>query len=71
MWMSKEQFGFLDNTQDFGAIGLAQEDFHLIKFNKNKYLILKLYLVKSYDKVNWDLLRLVLLQVGLSLEATN
>ena len=28
-------------------------------------------LIKAYDRVDWGFLRLVLLQVGLSLEATN
>lgn len=53
------------------AIGVAQETMHTINIKRLKYLILKLYLVKEYDRVNWDLLRLVLLQVGLSLKATN
>ena len=34
-------------------------------------MILKMNLVKDYDKVNWTLLRLVFLQIGLSLEVTN
>jgi len=36
-----------------------------------KALILKLDLMISYDKVKWDFLRLILLQIGLSWEATN
>jgi len=34
-------------------------------------LVLKLDLIKAYDRVDWGFLRLVLLQVGLSLEATD
>ena len=44
---------------------------HSIKLKKNKSIILKLDMVKAYDRVSWDILRLVLLQVGLSLEAIN
>lgn len=38
---------------------------------KIKSFILRLDLIKSYDRVNWGFLRLVLLQIGLILEATN
>jgi hypothetical protein len=34
-------------------------------------MVLKLDLVKAYDRVDWGFLRLVLLQVGISLEATD
>lgn len=53
------------------AIGVAQEGFHSIKVKKIKSLVLKLDLIKAYDRVSWDFLRLVLLQIGLGLEATN
>jgi hypothetical protein len=35
-----------------------------------KSLVLKLDLVKAYDRVDWGFLRLFLLQVGIMLEAT-
>jgi len=38
---------------------------------KSKSLILKLDLQKAYDCVNWDLLRILLLQIGLDLKMTN
>ena len=36
-----------------------------------KALILQLHLVKAYDWVDWGFLRLILLQIGLSLEVTS
>jgi hypothetical protein len=70
-FMTKEQFGFLDDRQILDAIGVSQESIHNIKSKKMKALIMNIDLMKAYDRVNWDFLRLVLLQVGLSLEATN
>ena len=49
---------------------MAHECLHNVKVEKKKALVLKLYLMKAYDKVNWDYMRLVLLQIGLSVEAT-
>lgn len=60
-WRSQEKFKFL----------VAQESMHSIETRRLNSLIMKLDLVKSYDHVNWDFLRLVLLQVGLSVEAIN
>jgi hypothetical protein len=48
---------------------VVQEVLHSIKVKNKKALVLKLDLVKAYDRVDWDFLRLVLLQIGLSLEA--
>ena len=44
---------------------------HSIKIHKLATIILKLGLVKTYDMVGWSFLRLILLQKGVSLEATN
>jgi hypothetical protein len=69
--ISKEQFGFLEGRQITDAIGVVQEALHSIKVKNIKALVLKLDLIKAYDRVDWGFLRLVLLQVGLSLEATD
>jgi hypothetical protein len=50
---------------------VVQEVIHSIKVKNKKASVLKLDLVKAYDRVDWGFLRLVLLQVGLSLEATD
>jgi hypothetical protein len=69
--ISKEQFGFLEGRHITDAIGVVQETLHSIKGKNIKALVLKIDLIKAYDKVDWGFLRLVLLQVGLSLEATD
>lgn len=50
--ISKEQFGFLDGRQITNAIGVVQEVLHIIKVKKPKALVLKLDLVKAYDRVD-------------------
>lgn len=37
---------------------------HSIKTKKMRAAILKVDLVKSYDRVDWNFLRLILLQIG-------
>jgi hypothetical protein len=69
--ISKEQFGFLEGRQITDAIGIVQEALHSIKVKNIKALVLKLDMIKAYDRVDWGFLRLVLLQVGMSLEATD
>jgi hypothetical protein len=69
--ISKEQFGFLEGRQITDAIGIVQEALHTIKTKNQKAMVLKLDLIKAYDRVDWGFLRLVLLQVGLSLEVTD
>jgi hypothetical protein len=46
------------------AIGTAHEVLHNIKQKNLQALILKLDLKKSFDCINWDFLRLILLQSG-------
>jgi len=69
--MFQEQVNLLDNKQILDATGVAQECMHSIKTKRMDSLIMKLDFVKAYDYVNWDFLRLVSLQVGLSVKATN
>lgn len=69
-FMTKEKFGFLEDRKIMDVIGVAQEGLHSIKTKKLKSLVLKLDLVEAYDRVSCDFLRLVLLEIGLSLEAT-
>jgi hypothetical protein len=69
--ISKEQFGFLEGRQITDAIGVVHEALHSIKVKNIKALVLKLDLVKASDRVDWGFLKIVLLQVGISLEATD
>jgi hypothetical protein len=63
--------GFIKGRQILDAIGSAQEVLHNIKQKKLQALILKLDLKKSFDCINWDYLRLILLQSGFGLPFTN
>jgi hypothetical protein len=69
--LSEEQLGFLKGRQILDAIGTAQECLHSIKVKKLQAIILKLDLKKAYDCINWDFLRLTLLQCGFGLPTTN
>jgi len=70
-FLSEEQLGFLGGRQIQDAIGTAHECIHSIKKKKQKSLILKLDLQKSYDCISWDYLRMVLIQVGFGIHMTN
>lgn len=64
-YISMEQYGFLQGRQIHDAVGVAQEILHSVKLKRLEALILQLDLVKAYDRVNWDFLRLILIQIGL------
>lgn len=49
----------------------AQEGIHNIKTRKLKSMVMNLDLIKVYNKINWLFLSLVLLQIGLCMEAVN
>ena len=69
--ISSEKFGFMENRQIHDVVGVAQEVFHCIKKCGKHVMVLKLELVKAYDRVDCGFLRLILLQVGLDLALTN
>jgi hypothetical protein len=50
--ISKEQFAFLEGRQIIDAIGVVQEVLHSIKVKNIKALVLKLDLIKAYDRVD-------------------
>ena len=69
--ISEEQFGFLFNRQINYAVSLTREAIHTINRNKSKNFVLKLDLSKAYDRVSWNFLRLLLIQIGMSSETIN
>jgi hypothetical protein len=69
--LSEEQLGFLQGRQIQDAIGTVHGCIHSIKQKKSKSLILKLDIQKAYDCVNWDLLCILLLQIGLDCKLIN
>jgi hypothetical protein len=68
--ISYEQFGFLKDRLIFDVVGIAQECLHTAKSKKLSSIILKLDLKKAYDKVSWQFLRMLLIQIGLKWEVT-
>ena len=52
-------------------VGITQEIMHTIKMKKLQAMVLKLDLVKAFDRVNWNFLRLVLLQIGVPVDVVN
>ena len=69
--ISKEQYGFLKNRQIVEPIGILQETLHSVKTKNSCALILKLDLVKAFDRVNRSFIRLILIQIGVPLQAVN
>ena len=63
--ISRYQFGFLHDRQIIEPVDIVQEALHSIKTENQQVLVLKLDLVKAFDRVNWSFLRLVLLQIGI------
>jgi hypothetical protein len=58
---------FLEGKCIQDAIGRTYESLHSIKKKKLKALVLKLDLRKAYDCIDWDLLRMILLRIGMGL----
>jgi hypothetical protein len=59
--ISSKQISFLQDILISDAIGLVQECMHLAKIKKKDGLFLKVDLKKSYDRVSWSFLILVLI----------
>eukprot|EP00253_Pinus_taeda_P029650 PITA_29650 len=62
--ISMEQFGFLSGRQIHEAIGVAQEVMHSVRQKNKKGAVIKIDLSKSYDRINWLYLRLLLTHLG-------
>lgn len=69
--ISKEQFGFLDGRQIHEAIGVAQETIHSIKINKSKHAVVKIDLSKSYDRISWMYLQMLLTHLEFQVDFIN
>eukprot|EP00253_Pinus_taeda_P030057 PITA_30057 len=62
--ISMEQFGFLSGRQIHEAIGVAQEVMHSVKQKNKKGAVIKIDLSKSYDRINWLYIKLLLTHLG-------
>ena len=65
--ISSEQFGFLEGRQIHEAVGVAQEGLHSIKTKKLKETVLKIDLSKTYDKVSWLYICMLLTHLGFAI----
>ena len=59
--ISMEYFTFLKNRQIQEPIGITQEFLHTLKTKNIEARVLKLDLIKAFDRVNWTFLCLILL----------
>jgi hypothetical protein len=66
--LSVEHFSFF---MIHDAIGTTHECIHSIKQKHLKALLLKLELQKAFYCVNWDFMRLILIQVGFGAQLTS
>ena len=69
--ISSEQYGFLKDSKIVEPIGIVQVTLHTMKTKKMCALILKLDLVKAFDRVNWSYIHLILIQIGVPLIGVN
>jgi hypothetical protein len=70
-YVSQEKFGFLEGRQIHEAIGVAQEALHSIKSRKLKGVVINIDLSKSYDRVSWLYIRMLLTHLGFELPFIN
>jgi len=65
--ISQKQMTFLMGKDIRDAIETTQEVLHLVKQGHKKDFAKKLEVTKAFDRISWLYLRLILVQVGLSL----
>lgn len=58
--ISQEQTGFFKGRQIIDGIVVAQEAIHSLKNSKTKGMLIKLDLVKAYDRLSWGYLKQIL-----------
>ena len=63
-YISDEQFGSLPRRQIHDVVGVIQEGMHTIHSKHLKSVVLKIDLSKSYGRVNWTFLRVLLSKMG-------
>jgi len=62
--ISGEQFGFLPGRQIHDVVGVIQEGMHTMHVKSIKAVMIKIDLSKSYDRVSWTYLRVILAKLG-------
>ena len=67
-FIREEQLGFFFNRQIHDVVSLAKEALDIIKKEKQSTFALKIDLSKSYDRVSWTFIHLLLIQIGMPIE---
>eukprot|EP00253_Pinus_taeda_P019711 PITA_19711 len=62
--IAPHQFAFLEHRQIHEAVGAAQEGLHSIWTKHLKAIILKIDLAKSFDRLSWLYLKMILIHLG-------
>eukprot|EP00253_Pinus_taeda_P008490 PITA_08490 len=69
--IAPQQFAFLEDRQIHEAIGAAQEALHSIWEKNQKCILLKIDLSKSFDRVSWLYIKMLLIHLGFPLPLIN
>ena len=69
--INDEQFAFLVKRQIHDPISISQEILHSVKTRKIPAVIIKVYLSKEYNHINWARIRLILVQIGFEMSMVN
>lgn len=69
--ISPKKIGYVEGHQILDGIILAHEILHSLTTAKTPGMLLKLDLLKEFDKLNWDFIRKMFLAFGFSSKWTN
>lgn len=70
-YLSQEQYGFLIGRNILEAVAITQECLHSMHSKNIEATILKIYLKKAHDCLDWEFLRCLLIKIGLNNQCAN
>jgi len=63
-YISSKKFGFLDQREIYDVVSITQQCIHSFKTHQLEACLMRINLIKAYDYVAWELLRLILHKIG-------